>query len=545
MEQLHRQIARARRRLIFEQFLRCAIWSLFAALIIATIGLTVPKIWHVNVVAETWNAGWLGGAFAVSMLVAGAWTYATRRTTLDAAIEIDRRYGLRERVSSAISLQPRDLESEVGAALARDAARRVERIDVTEHFRVRASWLTALPVLPLAAALVLLLLPNVDAKKAAAVANSSKQVEIKKVKAQTRDIAKSFRETGDKLEEKGLKDGADLLRELEKAASELADKSVDRKKAMIKINEMAKKLEDRRQKMGGDQLKEKLEKLGDVKPGPAGKLAKAMKQGDFETAVEELTKLKEKIESGNLSDEEKEKLASQLEQIKSKMDQMKQAHEEAKESLKEQIRKKQEAGDNQAANDLQNKLDQMNQMNEQMSQMDQLAQKMGECSECMKQGDSAGASEQLSDMMQDMQNLQEQMDELETLNEALDELMASKDMMGDGMDSLSGMGQGGMGSGQGEGNGNGLGEGQGQGARPEERGDTGSYASKVASQIQKGQAVIAGKVDGPNVAGAAYETVKESVLRDAVRNSDALTDQKLPRDQRDHAREYFRRYQER
>ncbi len=100
-----------------------------------------------------------------------------------------------------------------------------------------------------------------------------------------------------------------------------------------------------------------------------------------------------------------------------------------------------------------------------------------------------------------------------------------------------------MGSGQGDFPGNGNGEGQGQGARGEDRGDTSAYDSKVASKIQKGQAVIAGKVDGPNIAGTAYESVKEAMIRDSSKNSDPLTDQKLPKDQRDHAREYFKRYQ--
>ncbi|MEO2007549.1 MAG: hypothetical protein ABGX22_02565 [Pirellulaceae bacterium] len=545
MELLHRQVARARRRMILEQFFRIATWSLFGCLLIALVGLAIPKIWHIEVASEVWNGAWLGGAVTLALVFAISWTYIARRSSLDAALEIDRRYQLRERVSSALSLPSSELETDVGDALTRDAVRRIERIDVSERFQVKAGWISALPVLPVVMAILLLLLPNVDSKKSTAKANQARKVEVKKIQDRSRDLERSLRKTADKLAEKGLKDAEALLRDLEKAARELSQKSdIDRKKAMIKINEMAKKLEDRRKKMGGaDQLKAKLEKLSDVQSGPADRLAKAMKKGDFKTAIEELNKLKDKLETGELSQEEKENLAKNMDQIKDKLDEMKRDYEQAIRDLEEQIKQKQAAGDNKAVNELQNKLDQLNQMSEQMNQMDQLAQKMGECAQCLKQGNSAAAGQKLSELMDGLQSLQDQLDELETLNEALDQLMAGKDMMSEGMDGLDGMSLGGMGSGQGDFPGNGNGEGQGQGARGEDRGDTSAYDSKVASKIQKGQAVIAGKVDGPNIAGTAYESVKEAMIRDSSKNSDPLTDQKLPKDQRDHAREYFKRYQ--
>jgi len=50
-----------------------------------------------------------------------------------------------------------------------------------------------------------------------------------------------------------------------------------------------------------------------------------------------------------------------------------------------------------------------------MKQLEQLAQKMGECQECMKQGDSQGAADSLSDMMKQMEQLQQDMEEGEML----------------------------------------------------------------------------------------------------------------------------------
>ena len=45
MEEIKRQVGRARRRLIMQQFVSVAVWTLFAALLLAVIGLAVPKIW--------------------------------------------------------------------------------------------------------------------------------------------------------------------------------------------------------------------------------------------------------------------------------------------------------------------------------------------------------------------------------------------------------------------------------------------------------------------------------------------------------------------
>ena len=49
------------------------------------------------------------------------------------AIELDRRFGLKERVSSVLSLQSDELETEAGQALLTDAVRRVEDAVIEER----------------------------------------------------------------------------------------------------------------------------------------------------------------------------------------------------------------------------------------------------------------------------------------------------------------------------------------------------------------------------------------------------------------------------
>jgi hypothetical protein len=92
--------------------------------------------------------------------------------------------------------------------------------------------------------------------------------------------------------------------------------------------------------------------------------------------------------------------------------------------------------------------------------------------------------------------------------------------------------------------GRGMGEGQGKGERPEEKTDTGNYDSKVKATPRKGEAVRTGTAGGPNMAGKTAEGVKEALNSGTVEEDDPLVNQRLPKSQREHARQYFDRLRE-
>src|SRR6478609_764595 len=222
MEEIKRQVNRAQTRLVLEQFWRVFGWSLFSALLIAAIGLTIPRIWVLTVDQRAWDWSWVGGGIAVGLLVAGVWTYMIRRSKLDAAIELDRRYGLKERVSSTLALTPSELNSDVGQALMTDAIRRVERIDVREQFRVSPTWRLLLPLAPALAIAILAMLPNAAMKQAEAGANSTPEIK-KQIKTATMKLQERVRESQKKAEELGLQD-SDVLKEVNKELDKLAGK---------------------------------------------------------------------------------------------------------------------------------------------------------------------------------------------------------------------------------------------------------------------------------------------------------------------------------
>ncbi|MBC8875387.1 MAG: hypothetical protein H8E44_38675 [Planctomycetes bacterium] len=549
MEKIKQQVAIARRRMVFRKFLAVATWSVFATLVIAAIGLAIPKIWVLDVDPVAWMWSWIGGALGVGLLVATVWTYVVRNNAIEAAIEIDRRFQLKERVSSALSLAPDDAESEVGQALMQDAVRRVERIDVREHFPISVNWRALLPVLPALVIFVLAVFVENATQKEPVQAATGTALEKTRVKKSVQKLKERLANAKKKTDDKDLQETDLLLKELQKGIDELASKGdADRKKAMVKINNMAKDLKERRDKLGGaDKMRQQLNGLKNIKSGPADKIAQAMKEGDFQKALDELNNLQEKVRDNKLSDEEREQLRQQLDQLKDKLQEMVNNHQQAKRDLEKEIERREKAGDLDGAGKLQRQLDQLNSMNDQMSQMQQMASNLGQCSQCLKDGDAQTAGSRMNELAQQLQDMQDQLDELETLNQVMDEIAMCKDMMncpqclGEGCQGC--LGQWGQSGGKSDAEGGfGLGEGKGQGARPEERTDTNYYESQVRGNVQAGEAVRTGSAGGPNRAGRSFEEVKEQISSELSEDADPLVDVRLPRKERDHAKEYFQRY---
>jgi hypothetical protein len=139
----------------------------------------------------------------------------------------------------------------------------------------------------------------------------------------------------------------------------------------------------------------------------------------------------------------------------------------------------------------------------------------------------------MGQIQENLKDLQKQLDELDMLDEAMDQMAQCRNGM------CKGKGKGGAGKGEGEGDG--MGEGQGQGDRPEEKTDTAFRDSQVRQQVDKGSMTVAGYVDGPNKKGDVNEAIKQQMEAAKNQATDPLTGQRIPRKQRQHAKEYFDR----
>ena len=545
MDQIFAQVRRARRKLSLELFFRRLLRCWFVALIVAVAAIGLPTLVAIDGLPANWAVRCSAAAIALGFVVAGIWTLLVRSSELDAAVEIDLRYGLRERVASSLSLSAEAAETAAGQALLSDAKRAVARIDVTERFRVGLGARPWLPLVPAVAAFVLATLIEDPAAQ-----SRSDPVTPKITQEQHASAAKALRERLTKLRKKAagakeLQDVEGLLRELEKQADQLAQtRQPSRKKSLVKLNDLAKQLEKRRQRLGGEQrLRTQFEKMNNLNRGPADKMVEAMKQGNWKQAAKELKELQEKMARGKLDAEAQKQLQEQIKQLQEKLEDAAEVRQQVKNELQKQIEQEKQQGNLARAGELQQKLDQMEQQQGSLNKLKQLSQQMGQCQQCMQGGDAKGAAKALGQMMEQMQQMQQEMAEGELLDAALDQLQMAKGAMlcgkcqGQGCQDCQGPGAGG--DRFGENGGNGMGAGRGFGPRPDEKNDVRFRDSKVRQDPRKGAAVVVGEVDGPNVRGAVAESIKEQMISQGSEPADPLTIEQLPKSRREHAEEYF------
>jgi hypothetical protein len=333
-----------------------------------------------------------------------------------------------------------------------------------------------------------------------------------------------------------------IFKQLQKGLEDLADKSgVDRKSALAKMNDLAKSLEKRRDQLGGaDQMRDQLNRLRDIQQGPADRIAKAVKDGDFPKALEELKKLQEQLKNDQMKEDEKQQLVKQLEQLRDRLQEMVDRHEQAKRDMQEEIQRRQAAGDLEGAGRMQRQLDQFNAMNDWMNRMQQMADSLDQCKQCLQEGQGGQAAAGLDQLAESLEQLQDAMDQLETLDQIMDDIAMAKDAMG--CEACDGRGcEGCMGGAFGwqQGQGNGIGDGQGFGERPEEQTDTRFYESQVRGEVRQGAAVVTGTVGGPNRAGRSLVETREAISGAMSQDPDPLIDLQLPKTERDHTRQYF------
>ncbi|MCS7465119.1 hypothetical protein NZK35_00345 [Stieleria sp. ICT_E10.1] len=545
MNRIESQVRNARRRLILGNFGRSLCIALFAALIVATIACAVPGIRALDVDVETWNLAWIVGSIVVAVTAALIYALATAPSRDRVALEVDKRFGLSERLSSSLSMSAADRESEFGLAVISDADRRADKIKIAEKFGYQPSRLGWLPLVitPILVLVLILVDPatpidpdgtnEIDPAVAAQVKRASLQLK-KRIAQQKRNA-----------EAKGLQDAKDLFEKLEKDLNQITEKkNIDRKEAMIALNDLKKQLEERREQLGSsDQMRKAMAQMNSLQAGPANEAAQSIAKGDFGKAEQVMRKLAQKMKDGTLSDKEKEQLQKQVQQLKDQLEKAIAEQKRKQDELKEKIEQAKREGRSEDAAKMQQQLNEMQQQSKQQSQqMQQMADKLGQAAQAMQNGDSKQAANALDAMADQLGDMQQEMSELQDLEDAMNDLSQSKEQMrcsscgGGGCQQCQGMG---MGMGEGDKPGDGLGEGAGQGDRPEEEGDTNTYETQVRGQVKKGKAVISGFADGPNRKGISREDVKRAIESSFSEESDPLENQQLPRTEREHAMDYF------
>ena len=343
MNKIRRKVAQARRRIVIGNFFNVLTWSVFSCLLLAAIGLAVPKIWFLSLLQsesnyQNWVYSWIAGGALFGILIPLLVTWRKTASQLSAAIEVDQRFGLKERLSSALTLGDKVAETSIGQALLQDAADQADIIDVRDEFRYQITARALLPIIPVLLLFGIMMIPNAEKKVGASEPDrtDSKQVEIA-----IRELKKQIEQKRTERFTKGLKDADGKVKALEKKFDKLIDEEDSGKKdTLIKLNDIKKQIAERQKELGSSQgLKESLNKLRDVGEGPAKELADAMSKGDMADAKKAIKDLVNKLKAGELSEIEKKKLVKDLKKMAEELEKAAKEHQAEKKKLEEQIKK--------------------------------------------------------------------------------------------------------------------------------------------------------------------------------------------------------------
>lgn len=566
---IDRQLSRVRTRLVLSSLLTLLAWCWLAAVGLAAAWVVAQPF----VLRDGAPAGlaWMvtGGLLALATLV--AITLAVRRapSAVSAALALDARFGLQERVTTSMTLGDAEANSPAGQALLADAERRVAGVKVRDRFPILFPRLPA-ACLPVALAALALLGLFWHPKVGAGGGGGEDEVVVGAgAKEEVADQMKKLAEKpkGKKADEKT--DAADLERinaEIEnftRKPHETREEIRDRIKDATALEEQIRR-EQKEQAERVDAFREAMkqaERLGrknrEKENGPANKAADALARGDMAAMKDELQRLSREVKKeeekerlkrkkrdpdasddekkdaedrlkelereNNMTEKEKEQLAKQLEQMEDDLKRLSRKKEEKEKELRDMADK----GEIEQS-ELERELDQLAKNEEQLEQdkkdLEELSKELGECKECMKEGKTGEAAKKLAKAAQKAgqcekggngDQLQKKLAQVQQVRRSLSR-------------SLSG--QAGVGSGR----------------RPEAKDDnTGHKDALVPGELDQGKMQVVGQgpmggFNGPRKPGDMKAEIKQAAQEEAG----AIDRQRLPPSARKMARGYFEKVRE-
>jgi hypothetical protein len=539
MDIIRKQVLRARRLLWTQTFLRSISWFFIIAFSVCFAGMLVPKLVYLPYTFRAWGSLWMGCSAAIALLAGLLVSYLYRPTLLASAIEVDRRFALRERLSSTLQLPVSDLETKVGSALLEDAQSKAERIDVRDQFPVRLTPQSPWVMLPVLACVALFWVPDAELPQGTLLATKSSE-RLTNIKNQTKPILAQIKKQRESLEEKGLQEAADEFKKLEKKLEDLQKtETLDAKKLLSSFNEIKKELEQRKESLGGaDNLKKAFEGMKDIDKGPADKMSEALKKGDFEKASDEVEKMLDQLKSDKLTEAQKQQLAKQMEQLQKAIEKNAEQREQAMEQAKRDLEKAKQQGDDAAAQKIQKKLDQLQSEAKKAKAAQSIKDQLAKAQQAMEKGDKAEMQKALEELQGELGDLGDEQASLEEMEELAESLQDAK--RGAACGECNGEGCGECNSKKrGKDTKNGKSEGPGGGDREEKENDTKLFDSQVREQMRKGETVFGGKVGGPNRKGTTKEETRDAILSSKADDPEAIENLALPKAQRDQQRDYF------
>lgn len=520
---------------------------------------------------------WVGVVVVVGTVVLG---WVTRPDRLEAARVVDDGAGLRESLSTAVSVAGADDAWSLAAVdQARERAR-VVKVSSAVPARAPAGWPVAVAMC-VGVAVVWVVSPWLGklpwARERLQQAESA--ASIVQARADVDSSLEAVAEALKKMDE-GLGDelfGDDDASRGDDAAT--IDPDQIRRAAIRQLTDLRDRVEERA--MQGDAarrseaLRNQLEMLRDPKPGPMGEMTRMLSQGDFEGAKRALEEALEKMAEGGLSEdaleaakEQLEDLAEQLSRLAENQRELERALERAgmdpalasnPEALSAAIQKNQNLSESEKQA-LQQAADAQRAACEACQGMgaaaSKLAQAMGQ-SGSQGSGQQGGQRGMSQGAMQAAQQLADQLSASEMMGQEANAARAALSEINQQLQKLGGQCQGGqcssMGAmaqqgGGGTGNagpgnspwraGSGSGEGEG-GGREMARAEFDTEHLRAQSQQLGGPIIGSTMIEGDSIRGESTAVFRSVAAAAGERAAEAMETNTIPREYHDAVKHYF------
>lgn len=590
MSEIDRVLHKAAWRLGVNHFLVALVWAAAGAVAIALLLRLFQQAFVFNVPWKELAIGLPGGALVVAL----AYALGARPGRKDVALTVDQGANLKEAISTALYVaNADDAWSRATVETARQAARAVE---VKRAVPIGGPRIWPLPLaLGLVFLVVYLAVPKLDLFK--------RSTKIEEAKARSNEafvLNTSTQELKTKLEQ--MTQDMDLDTKLDEMLGDTSkpgptDPEAIRNSALKSLTKLRDELNERMNSESALKVEQARKTLQNIQPPgeQTNDLAKAMSAGDFSQMKQQLEALSNKLQSGQLSQSERDQAAEELKKLAEEINKavqnpadlakkleqagldkklaenpeaLKKAIEQANnltQDQKEQLKKAAEAQKSAA---------------EALSQMAESLNKMAsECQNPGKEGQGSKAStakegnqesqnsesgQQSQEGMQSAQQMGEQLSEMEQIAQemeaaqaAMSECQGGMEALGEGQGQCNGMGEGlamsqnsGEGTGQysegdptGRQGGGSGGPGQGRGGSPGERpADFDTVKRKDnKNQTNNGPIVASRLVEGDAVLNESEAEFVAAVSVATGEVSEEITGNAIPRDRHESVKNYFGR----
>lgn len=600
MNTVHLAIARTRRRIYFDSWLRTLGWLALVWVGLAAGVLLAERLLSLAVpVPQVWVFGVLGG---VLFLMAPMIALSRQPNEAASAAMMDDRLGLKDSLGTALYAETLK-DDPFARQVLEDADKLASKTRVDDAFKIGlgAGWGYALPAGAVWALMFVFVPSGLDF-----FGVNQQREEQQQQQAQTEEVQRQILEANALLKEVETNESELTEADPDEVFKELASLSKRdltnpdfRKETISKLATVQEKLAaaEQAKQQQIKTAKSQMSKLDPGTRGPADRFADALRRGDFEAAQKELQRLTEGFDS--MPPGEKEALKQQLENMSDQLEDMAEQQEKAKEEAENQIQQQlqnaglsqqqinqlQSQGYNQQAvqqavqQSLQNQgmnqqqaqqqaqqtaqnvqqqqqqsqnAGQCQQQNQGMSQsMNQMAQSLGQPQQQgQQQGQPQGQQQgqqpgqQQGQFSQGAGQVQQQLNQMQQMQNQLNQMQSQQQQMQQAMNQMSqnqGQGQGqGQPSNQGGQGGKKAGTGPGGNPLGQEY-QTGPYATRTEQDIQQGQGrVIASwQQDGEMAAGDATVEFDKAITEARTDAERAVTEDRVPRRYHGAVKDYF------